>query len=140
MGRGGKCKDVMRTDTRDLKENGKTAAVKRKQKICSYVQTGGRSHTTGQEYELTHSPMDAAVAHDNMCGSQTSAELGGHGEQADSRSSAGRILTGGSAAAADETLHQAVQLLHSIKGTHQLGGNKVRGVSLTGVRRLWVLC
>lgn len=64
--------------------------------------------------------MNAAVAHDNVRGAQTGAELGGHGEQPDSRSPAGCVLTGGGAAATDEALHQTVELLQSIEGAHQL--------------------
>lgn len=73
--------------------------------------------------------MNTAVAHDNVCGAQTSAELRGHSEQAHSRSPAGGVLTGSSAAATDKTLHQTVQLVQSVKGTHQLGRNTRRGVS-----------
>lgn len=58
-----------------------------------------------------YSPMNAAVAHDNVCGTETSAELRGHGEQAHSRSPAGGVLAGSGAATADKTLHQTVQLL-----------------------------
>lgn len=76
-----------------------------------------------------HSPVNAAVAHDDVCGSQARAELRGHREQPHSRSPAGGVLTGSSAATTDKTLYQTVQLLQSIEGTHQLGGNRGRGVS-----------
>ena len=72
----------------------------------------------------THSPVNAAVAHDDVRGSETGAELGGHGEQPHSGGPAGGVLTGGGAATADKTLHQAVELLQSIEGTHQLGGDR----------------
>lgn len=75
-----------------------------------------------------HLPMNAAVAHDNVRGSQARAELRGHSEQPDSRSSAGGVLTGSGAATADKTLHQTVKLLQSIQGTHQLGRNRMRWV------------
>lgn len=65
--------------------------------------------------------MNAAVAHDDVCGPQTRAELRGHSEQTHSRSPTGSVLTGSSAATTDKTLHQTVELLQSIKGTHQLG-------------------
>lgn len=88
-----------------------------------------RCWKTCTAYVPTYSPMNAAVAHDNVCGAQTSAELRGHSEQAHSRSPAGGVLTGSSAAATDKTLHQTVQLVQSVKGTHQLGRNTRRGVS-----------
>lgn len=75
----------------------------------------------------THSPMNAAVAHDDVRGSQTRAELRGHSEQPHSWSPAGCVLTGGSAATTDKTLHQTVELLQSVQGTHQLGRHRRRG-------------
>lgn len=63
-----------------------------------------------------HSPMNAAVAHDDVRGPQTRAELRSHSEQPDSRGPAGGVLTGGGAAAADEPLHQTVELLQSVQG------------------------
>lgn len=84
-------------------------------------------------YVPKHSPVNTAVAHDDVCGSQTWAELRGHGEQPHSRSPAGGVLTGSSAPTTDEALHQTVQLLQSIKGAHQLGRHSGRWVS--GVQR-----
>lgn len=57
------------------------------------------------EDKPSHSPVNSAVTHHNVCGTQTSAELRGHREQAHSRSPAGGVLTGGGAATADKTLH-----------------------------------
>lgn len=65
--------------------------------------------------------MNATVAHHDVRGPQTGAELGRHREQPDSRSAAGGVLTGSGAAAADEALHQTVELLQRVEGTHQLG-------------------
>lgn len=83
----------------------------------------------------THSPVNAAVAHDDVCGSQARAELGGHGEQSHSGGPAGGVLTGSGAPAADKTLHQTVELLQSVKGAHQLvadnGGGEVSAGSDT---------
>lgn len=53
----------------------------------------------------THSPVYAAVAHHDVRGPQTGAELRRHREQADSRSAAGGVLTGSGAATADKTPH-----------------------------------
>ncbi len=80
-------------------------------------------------YVPARSPMNAAVAHDNVCGSQARAELRGHSEQPHSRSPAGGVLTGSGAATADKTLHQTVQLLQSIEWTHQLCRNRPREVT-----------
>lgn len=68
----------------------------------------------------TCSPVNAAVAHHDVRGPQTGAELRRHREQPDSRGAAGGVLTGGGAAAADKTLHQAVELLQRVEGPHQL--------------------
>lgn len=65
--------------------------------------------------------MNAAVAHHDVRGPQTGAELRCHREQPDSRSAAGGVLTGSGAATADKTLHEAVELLQGVEGTHQLG-------------------
>lgn len=73
--------------------------------------------------------MNAAVAHDNVCGAQTGAELRGNREQPHSRGPAGGVLTGSSTTTTDKALHQTVQLLQSVKGTHQLGRNTRREVS-----------
>lgn len=77
----------------------------------------------------THSPVNATVAHDNVCGAETGAELRGHSEQSHSRSPAGGVLTGSGAAATDKTLHQTVQLLEGVQGTHHLGRDARRGIS-----------
>lgn len=68
-------------------------------------------HTKLAQY---YSPMNPAVAHDNVWGPQTRAELRGHREQAYSWGPAGRVLTGSGATAGNETLHQTVELLQSI--------------------------
>lgn len=77
----------------------------------------------------THSPMNATVAHDNVCGAETGAELRGHSEQSHSRGPAGGVLTGSGAAATDKALHQTVQLLEGVQGTHHLGRDARRGIS-----------
>lgn len=88
----------------------------------------------------THSPMNAAVAHNDVCGSQARAELGGHSEQPDSGSPAGCVLTGGSAATTDKTLHQTVELLQSIEGTHQLVRHSGRGAKSGSKRNNVIAC
>lgn len=71
--------------------------------------------------------MNAAVAHDDVRGAQAGAQLRGHREQAHPGGPAGRVLAGGGAAAADEALHQAVELVQGVQGTHQLRRKKKAG-------------
>lgn len=79
------------------------------------------SHSAGGRFFPTHSPVNAAVAHHDVRGPQTGAELRRHREQPDAGSAAGGVLTGSGAATADETLHQAVELLQGVERAHQLG-------------------
>lgn len=72
--------------------------------------------------------MNATVAHDDVCGPQTRAELRSHGEQPDSGGPAGGVLTGGGAATADEPLHQTVELLQSVQGPNQLDTSRGRNI------------
>ena len=65
--------------------------------------------------------MDAAVAHDDVRGSEAGAELRRHAEQAHARGAARRALAGRRAPAADEALDEAVELVQRVQGPHQLG-------------------
>lgn len=69
--------------------------------------------------------MNATVAHHDVRGPQTGTELRRHREQPNARSAAGGVLTGSGAATADKTLHQTVELLQRVEGTHQLGRERL---------------
>lgn len=68
--------------------------------------------------------MNATVAHDDVCGAQAGTQFRGHWKKAHPRCPASRVLAGGSAAAADEALHQAVELVQGVQRTHQLKTGK----------------